>query len=381
MDQQKIGKFIQQSRKDLGLTQKELADRLGISDKTISKWETGKGMPDLSLFKPLCDELNISLNEFLSGEKIESKQYSNRLEENIASAIDYSNEKVSQKDKILSQIMIVYGLILTFISYKLIFVLLGIIITLYGCNKLLKKIEKKRRHLFITIYSLFLLVALFVSDYINVSSYNKPPRLSIIRLVDERQIEYQTLFYNAYLCNYETSNEYYEVNFMKDDNVCLNSFSPDKSDITNIIQYQNKYLGDNSNTINLYNSLPLNEYEHNFEIDSDNLGLIVNYKNSTTYLNEDNDDEIFIKRNLFYNSLSLFVLIDNLEYIKFNFLDNSYLITKTNLANKYTNYQQIIVGDDIKEDLFRKHVLEYAKNDQNINKVFNDIFIQKKATD
>ena len=70
MDQKKIGSFIAARRKDNGLPQSQLAEKLGITDKAISKWETGKSMPDLSLFNPLCDLLQITLNELLLGEFI-----------------------------------------------------------------------------------------------------------------------------------------------------------------------------------------------------------------------------------------------------------------------------------------------------------------------
>ena len=70
MDQTKIGKFIASKRKEHGLTQSQLAEKLGITDKAVSKWETGKSLPDLSLFTPLCSLLDITLNELLLGEVI-----------------------------------------------------------------------------------------------------------------------------------------------------------------------------------------------------------------------------------------------------------------------------------------------------------------------
>lgn len=83
MDQELTGKFIAQLRKEKNLTQKELADRLGISDKTVSKWETGNGMPDVSLLQPLCEELSVNLNELLSGERLSDESYSGKAEENM----------------------------------------------------------------------------------------------------------------------------------------------------------------------------------------------------------------------------------------------------------------------------------------------------------
>ena len=78
MDLDKIGKFIALNRKNNGLTQEQLAEKLGVTNKTISRWETGKYMPDLSLLKPLSEELGVTLNELLSGEKIEKE----KIEEN-----------------------------------------------------------------------------------------------------------------------------------------------------------------------------------------------------------------------------------------------------------------------------------------------------------
>ena len=71
MDQVKIGRFVAECRKGKGLTQAKLAEMLGITDRAVSKWETGKSMPDASLMLPLCEILGISVNELLSGERIE----------------------------------------------------------------------------------------------------------------------------------------------------------------------------------------------------------------------------------------------------------------------------------------------------------------------
>ena len=76
MDQIKIGKFILELRKEKNMTQQELANVLGVTDRAISKWENGRGLPDLSLLKPLCDTLNITINELLSGEKLNKTECS-----------------------------------------------------------------------------------------------------------------------------------------------------------------------------------------------------------------------------------------------------------------------------------------------------------------
>ena len=79
MNQEKIGKFILECRKNKKLTQSELAEKLGVTDKSISNWENGRNMPDLSLFKPLCDILEISINDLISGEKVSKDKYQDKF--------------------------------------------------------------------------------------------------------------------------------------------------------------------------------------------------------------------------------------------------------------------------------------------------------------
>lgn len=84
MDQKRIGAFIAQCRKEKSLTQMQLAELLGITNQAVSKWENGRGMPDVSLLQPLCDVLGISLNELFSGEHISAEEYKGKAEENIS---------------------------------------------------------------------------------------------------------------------------------------------------------------------------------------------------------------------------------------------------------------------------------------------------------
>ena len=95
MDQIKIGRFIAESRKKVKLTQIQLAEKLGITDKAISKWETGKSMPDTAIMLQLCDILEISVNELLSGEKI-SMENTNQKNEQLL--LDMSKE-LERKNK------------------------------------------------------------------------------------------------------------------------------------------------------------------------------------------------------------------------------------------------------------------------------------------
>ena len=83
MDQRKIGSFICLCRKEKKLTQQQLAEKLGVTSKSVSRWENGNTMPDYSLLRNLCDELGISVNELLAGQKILVEDYKNVAEENF----------------------------------------------------------------------------------------------------------------------------------------------------------------------------------------------------------------------------------------------------------------------------------------------------------
>ena len=113
MDQKKIGKFIQEMRKQKKLTQQELAEKLGVSDKTISRWENGINLPDASLYNSLCTELNISINELLSGQKLKDKEYQQKLEENIILLNDNTKKSVKKFKKYTIFTMILLFLLIS----------------------------------------------------------------------------------------------------------------------------------------------------------------------------------------------------------------------------------------------------------------------------
>ena len=112
MNQEKIGKFIAECRKKQKLTQEQLAEKLGVTDRAVSNWENGKNMPDLSMFKLLCDELNISINELMSGEELDESRYIKKLEENIITMVNNIETKKKRKLKwalIILLIVAIFG--------------------------------------------------------------------------------------------------------------------------------------------------------------------------------------------------------------------------------------------------------------------------------
>ncbi len=92
MDQKKIGRFIAELRKEKGMTQKNLAEKLFMTDKAVSKWECGYSMPDNSVMLKLCEIFEISVNELLSGERLSSVDYNKKAEENIMTLIQENND-------------------------------------------------------------------------------------------------------------------------------------------------------------------------------------------------------------------------------------------------------------------------------------------------
>ena len=92
MDQQKIGRFIAERRKSKGFTQMQLAEKLSITDRAISKWETGKSLPDSAIMLELCDILGITVNDLLSGEVVSMENYKKELENNLISMVKEKEE-------------------------------------------------------------------------------------------------------------------------------------------------------------------------------------------------------------------------------------------------------------------------------------------------
>ena len=116
MDQIKIGKFIAECRKKNNLTQMQLAEKLNITDRAISKWENGKSMPDSSIMLELCNELKISVNELLSGEMIEMNDYNKIAEKNLL--------EMAKKEEVQNKKMMFYEIVIGYMSSVTILILL-----------------------------------------------------------------------------------------------------------------------------------------------------------------------------------------------------------------------------------------------------------------
>ncbi len=107
MDQIKIGRFIAECRKNANLTQMQLAEKLGITDKAVSKWERGLAMPDSSVMLELCDTLKITVNDLLSGEVVAMENYNKEMEKQLLDIIQQKQES----DKRLLKLEIILGIV------------------------------------------------------------------------------------------------------------------------------------------------------------------------------------------------------------------------------------------------------------------------------
>lgn len=114
-----VGRFITKKRKEQNLTQEQLAERLGISNKTISKWETGKCMPDYAVVKNLCEELNVSVSELMDGEETDDKSIRMYDEEQILDLLRRTQELEKQKVMLTGVVLIVMGVAFQSLSHTL----------------------------------------------------------------------------------------------------------------------------------------------------------------------------------------------------------------------------------------------------------------------
>lgn len=375
MDTKKIGKFISENRKRKGLTQEQLGNILGVSNKTISRWENGNYMPDLSLLIPLSETLDISLNELLNGKYITEDKIMETTEKSLKNTINYSKNMLVQEKRKISIGIMIFGAFLCFAAFAIldkesswccIYSIVGIIVFVYGLSK-----ELKRNRLLISIgVFIAILCGFMLMDYVGVITSHRPP-IYVYMIKTSNVTTYYNPFYNVYRINKNTPNEYYIVDSAKkytEDTVPTTVFNRPLSGIHNIKKYKNPYIGNNSNVGNLLNSLPLHEYGYVFQIDSKNQGLTVNYNATDWYHNED----LYINKSLIYNSVSIFSLIDNVQSIQYNFSGSTYT-TRKMIEENYPHFEQVKEN----EKNFNKYLENKMNDDEFTKSIFNKIFVKK----
>lgn len=126
MDQAKVGKFIASLRKEKGLTQEELGQRVGVTNKTVSRWENGNYMPDIELLVPLGEILGVSVNELLAGELLSGEQFRKQADENLVSMVLESAFTVKERGEFFKKkwlrehvwLIIVCALVCTLVTVR-----------------------------------------------------------------------------------------------------------------------------------------------------------------------------------------------------------------------------------------------------------------------
>lgn len=214
MNQEKIGQFIAKKRKERGLKQSDISMKLGVTDRSVSNWERGKNMPDLSLFQPLCKILDVSINELLNGEEIEQKDVG-KYEETIINTINYSSDKIKKNIKSLCISTIVLGIIFILCSLTLfswngavgnLYSILGIVVALIGTIKLTQNLKLINK----LVYSLgifFIIMLLIVLiDIINIKYNDAKPRFILNVIDDNNGTLYDAPLYDVYDCNNKNHN-------------------------------------------------------------------------------------------------------------------------------------------------------------------------------
>lgn len=148
MDQVEIGKFVAECRKEKSLTQAQLAEKLNITNRAISKWETGKSMPDTSVMLELCEILGISVNELLSGKRLSMENYQNEAEGNLTNLL--VKAKNLGKMRVIAALLIICGITIGFtfptilelkVLEKIVMCVIGIFI--FGCGFVMELLLKK----------------------------------------------------------------------------------------------------------------------------------------------------------------------------------------------------------------------------------------------
>ena len=215
MDTKKIGKFISENRKRKGLTQEQLGELLGVTNKTISRWENGNYMPDLSLLIPLSETLDISLNELLNGKYITEDKIMETTEKSLKNTINYSKNMLVQEKRKISIGIMIFGAFLCFAAFAIldkesswccIYSIVGIIVFVYGLSK-----ELKRNRLLISSgVFVAILCGFMLMDYVGVITSHRPP-IYVYMIKTSNVTTYYNPFYNVYRINKNTPNEYYIV--------------------------------------------------------------------------------------------------------------------------------------------------------------------------
>lgn len=221
MEQKKIGMFLKTLRKEKGLTQEQLAEQFNVSGRTVSRWETGTNMPDLSLLVELADYYHLDIKEIIDGER-KGERMNQEVNETLIKVAEYtdSEKKIIKKNnsRIIAWILSGFGIfiiisVMTIFpsdsSWGSIYSIIGSIILTCGIFKLLK--EHKHRIIYAIACFLLMICCLIIVDYIGVKVGGQVPIFAYLKQYGDNEIVYKAPFYTAIKHNVDTDSEYIEI--------------------------------------------------------------------------------------------------------------------------------------------------------------------------
>ena len=225
MDQVKIGSFLKELRKEKDLTQENLAEQLNVSNRTISRWETGINMPDISMLIEIADFYDISISEIIDGERKGENMNQETRDTAIKMAKYSQNEVKTGKQKVTGFLMSVFGIFIIVSalaifpndsSWGSIYSVFGSIILIIGVYYIAKSVLVKRNLRILSVIGcVILLFGIFtISDYLAVTQFNQVPRFSYEKSyssVNPDEIVHKTLFFTAVQKNPGTEYERVEI--------------------------------------------------------------------------------------------------------------------------------------------------------------------------
>lgn len=235
MNQEKIGKFIMEKRKEKKLTQEKLAESLRVSDRTIGNWENGRNMPDVSLFKPLCDILGITVSELINAGEIDENYTEEKVDETIINAVSYADNKIKQKNNVISLILLIFGYAFIIAALMLFetdshacsfTIVFGSIISTIGFGRFLTRFKRNLKLPVFILYFVMFMMVLFGLDFLSVKLKDKPPIFAKKITTVNETIYYDTFFYDVVRCNKNKTSETYEIvkNQKYDDVMIINNY-------------------------------------------------------------------------------------------------------------------------------------------------------------
>ncbi len=222
MDQKKVGLFLKTLRKEKNMTQEVLAETLNVSSRTVSRWETGSNMPDISLLVELSEFYQVGIPEIINGER-KSENMNQEPKDTAIKMAEYSkNELNIEKRKLINVLLMIFGVFIMISalaifpnesSWGSIYATIGGAILTVGIYFRIKSVIVKRSLRILSVIGcVIVLFGIFtVSDYIAVSQFRQVPRFSYEKSYGNDVVEHKTLFYTVIQKNPGTENESIEI--------------------------------------------------------------------------------------------------------------------------------------------------------------------------